>query len=156
MPPYLRLVVPSACWNASKMTWCLSGAMPMPVSSTLNATTLAARSSDGCPDVQPEAAGSMVNVTMPCSVNLIAFEIRFLSTCCTRFWSVMTDAMVCGSRLASKVRPLLPATSRKVRSVYDWTSASDTGTASTSIMPDSIFERSRISLISSSKSEPEA
>ena len=25
VPPYLRLVVPSACWNASKMTWCLSG-----------------------------------------------------------------------------------------------------------------------------------
>ena len=34
MPPYLRLVVPSACWNASKMSFCLSFGMPMPVSRT--------------------------------------------------------------------------------------------------------------------------
>ena len=32
VPPYLRLVVPSACWKASKMICCLSGGMPMPVS----------------------------------------------------------------------------------------------------------------------------
>ena len=32
VPPYLRLVLPSACWNASKMICCLSGGMPMPVS----------------------------------------------------------------------------------------------------------------------------
>ena len=25
VPPYLRLVLPSACWNASKMICCLSG-----------------------------------------------------------------------------------------------------------------------------------
>jgi hypothetical protein len=46
VPPYLRLVVPSACWNASKMMRCLSGAMPMPVSVTEKATTLSARLSD--------------------------------------------------------------------------------------------------------------
>ena len=34
MPPYLRDVEPSACWNASKMICCLSGEMPMPVSVT--------------------------------------------------------------------------------------------------------------------------
>ena len=39
MPPYLRLVVPSACWNASKMMRCLSSGMPMPVSSTEKAIT---------------------------------------------------------------------------------------------------------------------
>ena len=32
VPPYLRLVVPSACRNASKMICCLSCGMPMPVS----------------------------------------------------------------------------------------------------------------------------
>ena len=36
VPPYLRLVLPSACWNASKMICCLSGGMPMPVSVTEN------------------------------------------------------------------------------------------------------------------------
>ena len=34
VPPYLRLVVPSACWNASKISRCLSSGMPMPVSVT--------------------------------------------------------------------------------------------------------------------------
>ena len=38
VPPYLRLVLPSACWNASKISCCLSGGMPMPVSLTANAT----------------------------------------------------------------------------------------------------------------------
>ena len=58
----------------------------------------------------------MVKVTEPLSVNLIAFEIRFFSTCWTRFWSVMIEPIVSGSRLTLKDRPLLPATSRKVRS----------------------------------------
>ncbi len=30
MPPYLRLVLASACWNASKMIFCFSSGMPMP------------------------------------------------------------------------------------------------------------------------------
>ena len=46
VPPYLRLVVPSACWNASKMSCCLSFGMPMPVSLTANAITAFALSSD--------------------------------------------------------------------------------------------------------------
>ena len=32
VPPYLRLVEPSACWNASKISLSLSGGIPMPVS----------------------------------------------------------------------------------------------------------------------------
>jgi hypothetical protein len=39
VPPYLRLVPASACWNASKMSFCFSGAMPIPVSLILKATT---------------------------------------------------------------------------------------------------------------------
>ena len=42
MPPYLRLVLASACWNASKMIFCFSAGMPMPVSATSKATTLCA------------------------------------------------------------------------------------------------------------------
>ena len=34
VPPYLRLVLPSACWKASKMMCCFSPEMPMPVSVT--------------------------------------------------------------------------------------------------------------------------
>jgi hypothetical protein len=36
VPPYLRLVPASACWNASKISFCFSGAMPMPVSGHLD------------------------------------------------------------------------------------------------------------------------
>ena len=42
VPPYLRLVLPSACWNASKMICCLSVEMPMPVSVTVKAITRSA------------------------------------------------------------------------------------------------------------------
>src|SRR6476620_1470607 len=40
VPPYLRLVVPSACWNSSKTSRSLSSGMPMPVSVTLKAIPL--------------------------------------------------------------------------------------------------------------------
>ena len=53
VPPYLRLVLPSACWNASKMICCLSGGMPMPVSVTENATTASAAFSDSLSRLQP-------------------------------------------------------------------------------------------------------
>lgn len=39
VPPYLRLVVPSACWNASKMLSSLEAAMPIPVSLTAKMTS---------------------------------------------------------------------------------------------------------------------
>ena len=43
VPPKLRLVLPSACWNTSKMICCLSGGIPMAVSVTKNSSTEAAR-----------------------------------------------------------------------------------------------------------------
>ena len=42
VPPYFRLVVPSACWKASKMMRCLSAGIPTPVSATRNAITAGA------------------------------------------------------------------------------------------------------------------
>ena len=56
MPPYLRLVEASACWNASKMIFCFSSGMPMPVSDTSNATTAGAWLSTGCSGLQPPTA----------------------------------------------------------------------------------------------------
>ena len=56
MPPYLRLVEASACWNASKMIFCFSSGMPMPVSVTSNATTAGAWLSTGCSALQPPSA----------------------------------------------------------------------------------------------------
>ena len=42
VPPYSRLVVPSACWNASKIDRRLCSSMPMPVSVTANADDVGA------------------------------------------------------------------------------------------------------------------
>ena len=58
VPPYLRLVLPSACWNASKMICCLSGEMPMPVSETEMASTGRARLRSSFSGFQPLCAGS--------------------------------------------------------------------------------------------------
>ena len=53
VPPYLRDVPASACWKASKMSRCFSGATPMPVSSTAKATTCGALLSTGWSGLQP-------------------------------------------------------------------------------------------------------
>ena len=77
VPPYLREVLPSACWNASKITRCLSSGMPMPVSLTRNATTPGARPSAGWSLLQPCVTGVASSMTVPFSVNLKAFDSRF-------------------------------------------------------------------------------
>ena len=58
VPPYLRVVVPSACWNGSKMIASFSSEMPMPVSVTANATTCRAAASDGLSNPVLGGAGS--------------------------------------------------------------------------------------------------
>jgi hypothetical protein len=56
VPPYLRDVVPSACWKASKISDSLSWGMPTPVSMTEKATL-------------PLSSGPMCSVTEPSWVN---------------------------------------------------------------------------------------
>ena len=75
VPPYLRFVVPSACRNASKMTECCSGAIPIPVSITEKLTRL-------------PVSGESESVTLPRSVNFSAFEMRFFRICSRRVESV--------------------------------------------------------------------
>ena len=89
MPPYLRLVPASACWNASKISRCFSGAMPMPVSLTSMATTRLRESRTDDPADQPRDADCTRIATWPCAVNLKAFESRFLRICCSRFGSLV-------------------------------------------------------------------
>ena len=63
VPPYWRVVLPSACWNFSKMAACLSLATPIPVSITENLTLATSCSLPRC---------SIARFTCPFSVNLIA------------------------------------------------------------------------------------
>ena len=97
VPPYLREVPASACWKASKMSRCFSGAMPMPVSSTAKATTCWAWLSTGWSGLQPSVARSTRTSTWPWAVNLTALDSRFLRICCRRFGSLsMTRRQVVG------------------------------------------------------------
>jgi hypothetical protein len=63
VPPYRRLVPASACWNASKMSFCFSCGMPMPVSCTSNAMTVGTVDSNVCSRLQPVVARLIRNVT---------------------------------------------------------------------------------------------
>ena len=57
VPPYLRLVVPSACWNASKMRVSLSSEIPIPVSATVNPITCRLPASPGRSNSRSAASG---------------------------------------------------------------------------------------------------
>ena len=116
VPPYLRDVEPSACWNASKMICCLSGAMPMPVSVTENAMTWSAAARSSLSGDQPPAAGPIDSDTEPSCVNLNAFDSRFLMICCMRLMSVSIVRGSVGSRCTSNATCFASATWRNVRS----------------------------------------
>ena len=91
VPPYIRLVEASACWNASKMICCLSrrnadARYPM----IANASAAGARRSVSALEALRVAARSRSAARpSPVSVNLNAFESRFLRICCSRCGSVV-------------------------------------------------------------------
>ena len=88
----------------------------MPVSVTENAITDRARFKVSIAGPQPPAAASTRSDTPPLSVNLNAFESRFLMICWSRFESVKIDRAIPGPISIEKSRPLISATWRKVRS----------------------------------------
>ena len=155
VPPYLRDVPASACWNASKMSRCFSGATPMPVSSTVNATTCCALVSTAWSGLQPRVAMPTLTCTCPCDVNLTAFESRFLRICCSRFGSLTIDRGRSGARRTLNGRFFASATCRKLRSIVSRRPANVMSSTSTVTVPDSIFDRSRMSLIRCSRSDPD-
>jgi hypothetical protein len=65
VPPYFRLVVPSACWNASKISRCLSFGMPMPVSLTAKAITSLRLVQRRVAEAAARSASRIVSLTSP-------------------------------------------------------------------------------------------
>ena len=129
----------------------------MPVSATQKAITERAASSRPCPGVQPDCAGAMASETPPCLVNLNALASRFFSTCLRRPRSVLTRGGSAGSMETENCRPLPCATCWKLRSRSSRSSSSRPGATLTAVRaPDSIFARSSRSLISESRSMPDA
>ncbi len=82
-PPNRRVVVLSACSNASKIACCFSGAIPMPVSRMLKCR---------CSSVSVCRSLSTETSTSPCSVNLMALPTRLISTCRSRCGSPTTTS----------------------------------------------------------------
>ena len=153
VPPKVRLVEVSACWNASKINSCFSEGMPIPVSETAKASTCSALRSAA--ELNPSAPNStsIESATRPDGVNLKALESRFFSTCCSRGASVR---IIPGTAGEIEIENSIPGVrvGRNVRSSASATSLIFTGRTSTCSLPDSIFERSRIWLMSESRSCP--
>jgi hypothetical protein len=138
------------------MICCCSLGMPMPVSATEKAITWSAWLSMRLDGRQPSVTGRTRSTTLPWSVNLKALERRFLSTCCTRRGSVSMARGRPGSASISNSSPLAWATWRKVRSQNSSMAPSSTSSSAIAMVPDSILLRSRMSLMSRSRSEPPA
>ena len=157
VPPYLRLVVPSACWNASKMIRCLSCGMPMPVSVTENAITDFTRLSTGWFALQP-ARGAFD--LQPHGAVFGEFQ-RIRKQVLEHLLQPLGVGDDCSPRQASRpVRskgpgPCLRPHGGKCARQKSRNSLSRTLPTSTSILPDSILLRSRMSLIRASRSVPE-
>ncbi|MNQ42850.1 hypothetical protein D3C85_565600 [compost metagenome] len=143
VPPYLRLVEPSACWKASKIKGCLPNGIPIPVSFTIKQIILSS-----------SVFTLISKLTDPLSVNLIAFEIRFLRICSKRILSVL---MTIGASLAmiSNLMFFSFATWLNRFQRFSVISFVETSKNSRSIFPASIFDKSRISSIKPNKLFPE-
>ena len=154
VPPYFRLVDVSACWNGSKMIWCLSGGMPMPVSLTEKKSTMSDWFRMSWSRPQPLGATPMWSCTFPSEVNLKAFDSRLRRICWMRFESVSNATGRSGSSSTSKSSFLESAIGRNEAWTSSWMSLNRTWLTSTDIVPDSILDRSRMSLMRPSRSVP--
>ena len=140
VPPYLRLVVPSACWKASKMMRCLSSGMPMPLSVTENATTTSAPSSVAASRLQPLVRDAHGERHAAALGELEGVREQVLEDL-VQALRVGLDRLGQARRRArsSKARPRFSATCRKVCSTSRSTSAKTTS-------PDVDRHRARLDL----------
>ncbi len=141
LPPKRLVVDASACEKASNSVPCRSRAMPMPLSRTLNRSIAASLSL---------VRHSTRTSTDPTAVNFTALLTRLTSACINR---VGSPARASGAPSASTISssPLRRAPSTTMATLRDNTVRSEKSTRSSSSLPDSIFERSRMSLIRCSR-----
>src|SRR5580704_14950261 len=139
VPPFLRVMVLSTCWNSSKMRAWSAGAMPGPESTTENS--------------KRSAACTARISTPPWSVNLMALPTRLSSTCASRRASPVPVG-----RPGATVEPSLRFLARASDSVAAMGVATIAGALFASIastsLPGLVLERSRTSLIRPSRCRP--
>ena len=119
VPPYSRVVEPSACANASKISRCFSGGMPMPVSLTEKASVDAS--------LRPARRLATSTSTSPAAVNLIALPTRLTITCRSRAASPTTSGGTSGATRETSSSPFWCARTPRVRSVSPMSSRRSNG-----------------------------
>ncbi len=141
VPPWRRVVALSACSKASNSRACCAGAMPMPESATSKRT---------CCRLPCTCSSSPRSRTQPVSVNLTALASRLISAWASRVgsprsrggrWSVSSTSSSPFSAARPRTISKLPATR----------SSSANSVSCSTILPASIFDRSRMSLITCSR-----
>ena len=138
VPPYLRVVELSACENDSKIVCSLSGAIPMPVSRTLNAIVASA--------ARWFSAIRTVTSISPDSVNLIAFPTRLTMIWRSRPGSPSRRSGTPGATFNSTSRFFWWPRIASERIVSRRVSSSEKPIDSRRMCPASILEKSRMSL----------
>ena len=143
VPPKRRVVELSACENAENSRARASSVMPMPVSTIENSSRLARLASSG----EPSRAGRTSISTSPFSVNLTALPTRLVRTWRSRPASPRTAAGTASSIRHNSSMPLPCALPAAISATSSTSSRTSKSTGSSSILPASIFEKSRMSLM---------
>jgi len=146
VPPYSRVVDPSACVNDSKMLPSLSGGMPMPVSATEKHSPTS---------FSPSVSRSTRNSTSPRCVNLIALPIRFTTTCRSLPGSPTSSSGTSWAMRHTSSRPFSCARTAKLLTAASTADRNPKSVRSIEKRPASSFEKSNTSLMMSSRASPD-
>ena len=136
--------------NERKSRSIRSGGMPIPVSRTAKAKVAGVPGRDG---VNGSTTRTEIS-TSPVSVNFTALLRRLTRICLTRVTSPSTTAGTSGSICATRSMPRAVACAATRSSEPSTQSRSTNGCRSSSSSPDSIFEKSRTSLMIVSSESP--
>jgi hypothetical protein len=142
-PPCLRVDDASACENGKNSRPMTSGAMPAPLSCT----------STRRPRRPPSSScAAAVTTTSPLSANFTALPTRLVGTWRSRAASPTTYVDALASGRTKSESPFISALSDSMLATSTSTSGKKKGLRSSSSLPASIFEKSRMSLMTESSS----
>ena len=143
VPPYLRLVPASACWKASKISFCFSGAMPMPVSEIARAITVCDRLNTGC-SVRPSfRCNPDIHRHLPVRRELEGVRQEIFEDLLQTFGVGRKRARQSALELQMERQILLFGDVLEVALGLSRSALNVISSASTVTVPDSIFDRSR-------------
>jgi len=146
VPPYCRVIDASACWKLWNSRASCASSMPMPVSRTEKRSTTS---------LSPFSTTATRITISPRSVNFSALLAKLASTWRTRSGSPTSRPGTWRSTSTISSSPLAAARSAIRPATLSSTSSSSKPIRSTDILPASILEKSRMSLMMPSRCWPE-